>query len=416
MVGLMSTENIAEPASEVAHAERVHHPFSPSKLNDLEACPRFRQGDSTNEASQRGTAQHEATETGNDADLSDEEHEAVEKAREFVRGIESGIVEETGQPPVRVQEEYLPIDDIGSVTLPDGTPEATSAGYLDLALLEHTLTAGHIIDYKFGKHAVVPAHNNLQGFAYALGLRKKYPTIKSLWVHFVMPYRDEVLSCRLDFSADSDAVHIVWQDDSGEWGSREENIYLRIQTVVARAMSATSKASPNAKTCTFCMDSVKADCEPLHQFALRVADKYEPLSVPDVINPSLVSVATPDDIGRGLKFFSILEGLSKAYRGEAAKRAMTEDDFHIPGYRVQTSSSRELVNKIKFVEVAREFGLTDEDLLECSDILFGATEKRVSKNAERGQKGATTERFKARLAEVGATAESSPSISLRMAA
>jgi hypothetical protein len=52
--------------------KRVHHPYSPSKLQCLEACPCYESTNNENEASATGTKQHGVVESGiDDASLPD---------------------------------------------------------------------------------------------------------------------------------------------------------------------------------------------------------------------------------------------------------------------------------------------------------------------------------------------------------
>ena len=46
--------------------ERIHHPYSPSKLQALEACPKYEGVQNDNPASAMGTAQHDIVESGLD--------------------------------------------------------------------------------------------------------------------------------------------------------------------------------------------------------------------------------------------------------------------------------------------------------------------------------------------------------------
>lgn len=379
----------------VDHKGRVHHPYSPSKLNALEACPQFRQGDSDNEASRRGTAQHEAFEANDDSGLSDEEVENVNRCRTYVAEHEALFVK-----PARLQEERLSVDE-----------DETSAGFLDLLIYESEPTAplygfAILIDLKFGARPIVEAENNLQAFAYFLGALRKLPFLKKVAVRFLLPVQDTIESC--DITVDPDGNHLV----AVEGGSRVEHMLLRICTVVARAKDPLAPENPNTGTCFYC--SKKHNCKALHSMALRIPKKYEGLSLPDIVNPSLVPMATPEDVSKGMKFFNILEAVAKAYKAEATKRATTEEDFDVPGFRVVSTERREVLSNEAFVRTAIEVGkLTPAEVLEASEISLTKIEKKVNDKAPRGQKKAAVEAFAAALEAAGATRKGSPTVYLR---
>lgn len=381
--------------STVDHKGRVHHPYSPSKLNSLEACPRFRQGDSDNEASRRGTLQHEAFETGDDSLLTDEEVENVNRCREYVREIEALF-----RKPMRLQEQRLSVDDA-----------ETSAGFLDLLIYESDPEApmygfAVLIDFKFGARPIVEAENNLQAFAYFLGALRELPHLTKVAVRFLLPVQNVVESC--DITVSPDGVHLVAVPE----GSRAEHMLLRIMTVVERAKDPNAEPRANAGTCFYC--SEKHRCKALHKMALRIPSKYEGLSLPEIINPSLVPMATPEDVSKGMKFFNILEAVAKAYKTEATKRATTQEDFDVPGFRIVSTERREVLSNEAFVKVAVEFGkLTPQEVLEASKISLTEIEKKVNDKAPRGQKKAAVEAFQAALEAAGATQKGSPVVYLR---
>src|SRR5579862_4583227 len=63
---------------------RKHHPYSPSTLQNTEACPCYQSRDSQHERSIAGTLAHEVVETGDDKhELSDEDAMAAAECIEF---------------------------------------------------------------------------------------------------------------------------------------------------------------------------------------------------------------------------------------------------------------------------------------------------------------------------------------------
>lgn len=373
----------------INNSTRKHHEFSPSKLQSLEACPGFVSQDSSNEASQRGQRLHDAVENGDLTGLTDEECNVVEKCREY---IQSKLDEWPGA--TLYMEEYLPVDD-----------KDTSAGYLDVGIVNADRTKALVLDWKMGLNPVEPTENNVQGHSYLLGLVRMHPTIVWGRVEFCMPFQGEegILDAH-DFTAE-----------------QFPKMLLRIQTIVARAKAAKAAREagkeyeglrPNTTTCLFCAEHIKANCTALHRFAIAVSPKYPALVVPDVINPSLIR--NPVDAGKALKFFAVMKSLAEAYRTQATNKALTDENFMPEGYQIVSMTRRKIVDNKKFYDTLKGAGFTDDEILEAIEFTLGPVEKIVSNKAPRGKKKAAVEELAQLLAMNGATAESEPVSMLKL--
>lgn len=387
------------PEQEPDHGARTHHPYSPSKLDNLEACPWFRQDNNENEKSRRGTVQHEAMDTGADDHLTDEEYRAVEMCRAHYEEIRKAA----GGHLVELAEMGVAVDD-----------ENTTAGFFDREFI--TPTEIHVADTKFGQWAVRDSETNLQGISYRLGaLRELFrnpdlvarcrfafqdpdwtpESIRTLRVTFLLPYRNEV--------------------DSSAFPVEQANEHLlRIRTVVARAKNPQpGQENPNTFTCLFC--NRKHECKALHALVIKVGEKYEPLQIPYPVEPMRVSEATPEQLAVGLKFFGILGGLAAAWRQQATLRAQTEEDLHVPGFQVVVSEKREIRDARKFAEVVCDAAGVDLATLvvEAGDFYLGKAEKLVSKIAPRGQKTLAIEALGQKLEESGAVERKPPTFTLK---
>lgn len=399
-LGIAKVAPIAAP--EVDHAARAHHPYSPSKLDNLEACPWFRQDDTRNEKSERGTVQHEAMDTGVDDHLSDEEHVAVEKCRAHYAALRESF----GGKYVELSEQRVAVD-----------AEETTAGFFDKAFL--TPTEIHVLDTKFGQWPVRESETNLQGIAYRLGLYRKIfedsdlltrcrfafgdpgwapDQIRTLRVTFLLPYLGVVDSSA--FPVEHVLEHL-----------------LRIRTVVARAANPQpGQEYPNTFTCMFC--NRKHECRALHALVLKLGEKYEPLQVPYPVEPMKVGEATPEQLAIGLKFWSIVEGAAKAWRSQATLRAQTEEDLQIPGTKIVVTEKREIKDPVKFAEIVMDAtGLSALELVaKAGDFYLTKTEKLLSATAPRGQKALVVEAVGKKLEESGAVERRPPVYSLRQSA
>lgn len=390
------------------HSERVHHPYSPSSLQSREACPCYDGEDSGDEnrirAAIRGTLQHEAMETGADNhQLTDVEWAAVRDCSSYVAVLKN----ELGEGFHEIVEPYVPIDDQtiqgrGS----DGQVRAfkgTTAGYLDLALLNKDKTFAHIVDWKFGRWEVEDAETNRQGHAYLLGLYKMFPTLRKVKVHFVMPARDEVTVA-------------VFEESSFK------RLHVEISAVVARAVKAHgdlkgepdfAQATPTVSGCLFCRH--KGSCSALHAMAIKVGHKYDPVRVPEEIQPSLIS--DPKFAGEGIKVAALMEAWAKAYRKQATDRAVNDEDFIPEGYDLVKMERREIINKEAFKQTAQEFipESSFEQVWEsATKISFGPVEDAINDLAPRGHKKEAVEAFSEKLENNEATKLGDPYFVLKL--
>lgn len=362
---------------------RIHHPHSPSKLNFLEACPKYQSAQSESDAATMGTKQHDAAESGlDDVSLPDAKAAAVAECLRFVderRALYPG--------GSLLKEEYLPIDD-----------EDTTAGYLDVGIVSADGKQAEVIDFKYGKHAVEPANNNLQGMAYALGLVHKYPTIRGVNVWFVMPHREEVTG------------HTFFAEDF-------DDLRLRIKTVVHRAIEANknpddfSMATPNQSACLFC--SAIGRCPKIAEVALNVGKRYAPLQIPESVSTTVFT--DPEQISTGLKLAAIVKVWAEAYRAQATAKTIEDPDFVPEGYKLVTTVKRKVLNAKSLGALAKEFlPESEREKVEwLYEIQIGKLEKLISLCAGRGQKETTVEQFGAAALAAKVVEEGTPFAFLR---
>ncbi len=382
-----------EPAKP-APAERIHHPYSPSKLQCLEACPKYDSAFTESEAATMGTMQHDVADSGVDnAKLPDYKALAVVECMEFVEAQ----AKEFGPGCIRINEEYLPIDD-ETITANGAKFIGTTAGYLDVGLLTADGRAAKVIDYKFGQVEVEDAGNNLQGIAYMLGLWKRFPQLQHCTVFFLMPHRDQI------------SYYTFYRRDF-------ERLYLRVKTVVARAVEANkdpadySMANPTTSSCLFC--SRLGQCPKVAALALKLGKKYAPLVIPDSISTSVFT--DPKDAERGLKFSAVIKVWAEAYRTQVTQKTIS-DDFVPEGYQLVSMQKRNIKSAKGLGDLAKKYLPPEmqakvESLYEIS---LGPLEKLISTAAPRGEKEKTVEAFGQAALDAGHLALGDPFAFLRM--
>lgn len=384
--------------------ERIHHPYSPSSLQNREACAKFEQREgAVHEMAVTGTMQHNAVDSGiDDPRLPDYRAAAVAECIKFAEAraklYPGGLV---------IREEYLPVDDefitVGEVK--DGVDtrrrfHGTTAGYLDFAVVSADRTEAEVIDWKFGNNAVEDADNNVQGISYMLGLHKKFPTLKKVTVRFILPHLD--LMTEHTFTSDEFA-----------------GLLLRVRTIVRRAIQARanpddfSMANPNTSSCLFC--GLIGKCPKVADVVLKLGKKYRPLEIPNNVTPTTVN--DPKDVSIGIRLAAIVATWAEAFKRQATAKTIDDPDFIPEGYTLVSSQKRLVKNAKKLAEVAKVY-VADEDKEKVDalfDIPIGPLEKMISTAAPRGSKESTVKDFGRAALEAGAVELGQPFAFLRQA-
>lgn len=421
-------EDLAATASSVLAApvpppaERVHHPYSPSKLQYLECCPAYENRDTVSEAATTGTKQHAVTESGiDDNTLGDEEAAAAAECMDFFERQKRLLVEERarevnrmvldqwgkhvseGEDPecvrfaeaiipqvVEFKEVYLPIDD-EKIQAKSSDPifVGTTAGYLDCGLISYDGTRAVLADWKFGAWAVEETKNNLQGIAYALGVFRAWPTVETVDFYFKQPKIDAL-------------SHAQWKR------SDVPALYLRVCTVVARAVEARrlgnfSTANATVPGCNFCANIAR--CPKVAELVISIGKKFYPLALPADLDAH--SLSDPAQMAVGKRLASIVETWASAFNRALNDRVLRGEAPLPEGYKLTSSQRREIVDEKIFRDIALRH-LTEQEWYDSLELQFGRVEKAVSAKAPRGGKTAALESFKTALIEEGAVKMGEP--------
>jgi len=415
----MSEQANTNPTATVAE-ERVHHPYSPSTLQSLEACPCYQSRPSQHVRTIIGTLAHKATETRvDDAQLDDDDASAVAQCLDFYDrrkrmmedsrqkaiarlGIQLNdvaahvhgtpydhsqedtavdLVAKNFPEVIELLETYLSVD---NCIFDDA--KATTAGYVDRVIISHDRKSAELFDWKFGLWPIEKAENNLQGIAYVLGLFREYPSIESAKFFFKQPLLDDIQEAtftRADVAA----------------------LYLRVQVVVAQAREARrlmalndwSKARPMVPACNFCAHLGR--CPKVIEIACKVGSKFFPLEIPENITPTMV--LSKESTTLAIRLSQVLATWAKAFRAVLTDRVIRRDALPPDGFTLTSRSEREIVDSAKYKAIALDY-LTESEYSALLDISLTAVEKEISKKAERGQKTATVDAFKKKLEDSGA--------------
>ncbi len=392
----------AAPVVKPEATERPHHPYSPSQLQNIEACPPYIGRSTVTERAVAGTLGHKVVETGEDDEkLSDFDFLAAAECLDFVeqhrrileaearaaydKALEESIANGTDSPDPKshtveeLKEIYLPIDDI---KFDDCV--STTAGYVDHVFINWNRTRAVVIDWKFGFHQVEDAKDNLQGIAYSLGLFKKFPSLQTVDFWFKQPH--------IHFLTN----HVFSRADIPE-------LYLRIQTVVARAREARKAddfktANPMAPVCNFC--GKLGRCPRNLERTLKIAKKFMPLDFPEDITPTMVM--DPHNTKLALNLASVVKTWAEAFRRQVTDRVLRRDAEIPDGMKIQEMPGRrKIISLAKFKEIALRY-VSPEVYEKALDASFGPIEEEINDKAPRGSKESTVKEFQVTLESLGA--------------
>lgn len=388
--------------------ERVHHPFSPSWLQNGEACPPYqsKQNGPVHERTTAGTKSHTSTETrADDNELSDKDAYGVAECLDFYDRRKARLQTDYDDerlkqlkaadfklpPPtelIELTETYLPIDD----EVFEGGVIGTTAGYVDRAFISHDRTYAEMFDWKFGMWPVEKADNNLQGIAYSLGLFKMYPSLELIRFWFKQP-------------------HLEYTTDASFTRAMIPALELRIKIVVARAREARkqiaagdwSSAKPMVPVCLFCAHL--GTCDKVAGKMLNVAQKFSPLDVPENVTPSLVRAPEASSLLK--KIAGVAAAWAKAVNTQLLDQVMRGAVPLPEGYKIITRADREIVDRKLYATVALQYMDSAEYETTLTPSLTAA-EEFVSAHAPRGTKTAKILEFKELLEATKAVVKGDP--------
>lgn len=253
-------------------------------------------------------------------------------------------------------------------------------GTADLVLVK--ADRAMICDAKFGWTAVEDAENNLQGWAYAIGVFEKYPEVQMVDVVFAQPRLNSISRHAFYRSSDLDRMRV------------------RVATVIARAKHSPPELNPTEFACLYC--GAKATCLALHKKALIIANKFSPLTpdgeLIDLYNPD--QLANPDLRAKAEILRRVIEPWCEKVRRENIKYAI-ETGEEIPGFEVSTRAGRKTINNPSLTYELVKDRLSPEEFAAVCEVSAAQLLKSYSSKAPRGAKEKLKQEIEDRLDEAG---------------
>lgn len=346
----------------------AHHEFSPSQLAYREACPGWQpeEGEHSPQAAE-GTMMHKALETQDLKGLNEEQTRCVS----LVSDLFATMKEELDKPDTQTEvHQELQLQIMG-----------LTFGTADLVLVNGEYAK--IGDAKFGWTPVEDSETNLQGWAYAIGVLEKWPSVNYIEVVFAQPRLDSVSKAHFYRKADS------------------ERMKLRIAAVIARAKNHKPEdLRPSEFSCLYC--GAKATCLALHKKALVISNKFIELApdkeLLDLYNPEQLS--TPELRGKAEILRRILEPWCDKVRKENLKHVL-ETGEEIPGFEVKSRAGRRSVSDPQITWELVKDKLTPEEFAAVTEVSVAQLLKAYSDKAPRGSKEKLKQEIEDRLTDAG---------------
>jgi len=345
------------------HSSRGHAEFSPSSLKYVAACPAYQGKDGTSAAAEMGTRIHEALEVRDPSALHNEKEteiydQIVEMEADFM-GNFSAIKEEHNEIQVDVEL--------------DGTK---TWGTCDRFLVLDSGDTAVMADYKTGISIIDPPEHNWQAKAYTVGAFQKYKDINKIVFVFYVPQHHD--SLHHTFERD-DLDSLI--DDLSDVITKGERVRPKWE-----------KGGPELSDCTptqYCRFCRHEDaCPALGGLVIDVAKKLDS-TLPDV---DLENIDDPARLTELFNIAKIVENWAARIKERAKEAAM--GGLELDGLKLRSmGKSRKVTDNATLTQIAEEFGMAEESLLEHANFPLAKVAKAVGSSAPKGEKKETERNF-----------------------
>lgn len=364
------------------HTDRAHAEFSPSALKYLHTCPGFHGKDGSSAAADMGTRIHEALEVRDPSTLQSEEEVEIydqllkdeEEVFQYVFGGTEGVT------IIREARLTLEIDAL--------TP---TFGTCDIVAIDSHGEVALVADYKTGISFIDPPRENWQAKAYTLGVFQAYPNVKTIHFAFLVPRNGGVIVGSFDRSEMqtlrneiSDAVRNAEQTRP-KWEAGTMDI---------------DDLGPS-HNCRFCRH--EDHCPALGAVSVEIARRAKPGIIPDgIIRAS--EVENPEVMAKLYLVARIVEEWASGIKFKAMSMMLA--GVELPGLRLKSMGTPlEVKDNINLANLARQHGLTDEEILETANLSLNKLGEVLGAKAPRGMKGKTIDTFREEAVELGVVSE-----------
>jgi hypothetical protein len=334
--------------TEIDHSNRDHAEFGPSGLKYVAKCPGFQQPDTTSAAAEKGTRIHEALEAGDPSALHNED--------------EVSIYDDI----VRMETEFLsafPVEhriDLKEIRVEIALPSGQKTfGTCDRFSYWMGSDHGVMIDYKTGVSVIDPTAKNWQARAYVAGAFQKFAELDRITFAFLVPFHDDEVSEVMQ--------HTFSRNDLPTLEAEIDAVITQASAVRAQWSNGTPQPGclKPSTDCRFCQYEDK--CPALGALVVEVAEAANPMvkDNPVVARAFDPTSADPAAIEQRYMIAKIVEAWAdreKRAAVEAAKAGMVFPNLKLSSMGAATA----VVDSKQFYELAKTFGLSDEELIDLA--------------------------------------------------
>ena len=334
------------------HQSRGHAEFSPSSLKYVASCAGYEGRSGTSAAAEMGTRIHEALEIFDPSALHNEEEleiyeQIVKMEQDFMTNFDE-VVEELNEIQVEVAL--------------DGTE---TWGTCDRFLILKGGDRAVMADYKTGISIIDPPDKNWQAKAYTTGAFQKYPDIKEIVFAFYVPQHNATLS------------HVFKREDLPSLVADLSRVIKAGEEIRPKWKSGTPELEECTPTqyCRFCKH--EEVCPALGGLVVSVAKKLD-TTLPD-IDPT--DVDNPARLSELFNIAKIVENWAASIKQKTL--SALKDGEKLDGLKLRSMGrTRKISDNIAFVEIAKNFGIDLDTLLEEINVPLAKVSKRVDKSAK----------------------------------
>lgn len=352
----------------------THHIHGPSTLKNKAICPGWTNDKNSDTSfADEGTLLHHAAETGSLEGLTAEQVSCVQPCIALCKKLEAGAL-------TVLKEHRLSI------------LNGKTFGTCDRIIRRHR-THAEVLDFKFGRNDVDPAKENVQGWAYMLGVFEKWPELDTVRVWFALPRLDKVSS------------HTFSRKDLPK-------IRATVATIIDRCIlfSKTENLTmlnPTEYGCLYCGKVLfeRQMCPHMCAQLQTVVSKYAPLEVVDEVHSSVIT--DPVQMARLFTASKILEKMVESVKQHAMQLA--NEHGGLPGYEIaERAGTRKLRDLGLALPVLSNY-LDDRELLSVADVSLSAALKLIAEKQPRGQKSKVLGEVEKQLSDAEAITSGEPS-------
>tara|TARA_X000001382_G_scaffold31666_2_gene20579 strand:- start:2122 stop:3240 length:1119 start_codon:yes stop_codon:yes gene_type:complete len=339
------------------HAERDHAPFSPSSLKYVAGCAGYEGRSGTSAAAEKGTRIHEALEIRDPSALHDEDEveiydKIVLEEAEFNRSY-------FGETSFEEMNEIKVHVDLG---------KTSTWGTCDRFLVAGNRAV--MADYKTGVSPIDSPKENWQAKAYTLGAFQAFPDVEEILFVFYIPVREEVLH------------DTFTRADISKLKKELSDIILKAEEVRPKWEAGAPQLNELKPTvnCRFC--KYEDVCPSLGGLAIDIASKVSEDTIPkgDIDNPE-----DPETLEQLWNIAKIVSNWADRIKKKAV--AVAKEGKEFPSLSLKSMGSpRSCKDNKKLIEIAADFDMPEEDVLNMANIPLRKVADMVGKTAQDGEK------------------------------